>query len=324
MSRSALRLAALVAVAAVLPRGASAQIHLGGLAKTAAKVVTTHFDSIVLELTPARIDAAIKAFSTEQSAGSQLGSTYQQREAAYQEALRQWTARDSGRKADAASYNVCMGGSAGASIGGGASYSAGGATTVAPGSGSVTVSGTGPTMSANLNDPAVRARINDLKARLQAAGKAQDMALSLALADSLRQALGYNPGSQTVSWNGTPGAATTTGAGAGVSASASLPQMQAKCGYAKIQADAQAGTTDAPPQAPAAIHDSVATLAARAGGFTNAQYAMMRERILGFLSIDFDKINNGATGYSFSPKEAVALQSKRPQLTAFQQMLATQ
>ena len=322
MSRSALRLATLVAVAAVLPRGASAQIHLGGLAKTAAKVVTTHFDSIVLELTPARIDAAIKAFSTEQNAGSQLGASYQQREAAYQEALRQWTARDSGRKADAASYNLCMGGSGGASIGGGASYSTGGATTMTPGSGSVTVSGTGPTMSANLNDPAVRAHINDLKARLQAAGKAQDMALSLALADSLRQALGYNAGSQTVSWSGTPGAATTTGAG--VSASASLPQMQAKCGYAKIQANAQAGTTDAPPQAPAAIHDSVATLAAQAGGFTNAQYAMMRERILGFLSIDFDKINNGATRYSFSPKEAIALQSKRPQLTAFQQMLSTQ
>ena len=323
MSRITLRSAALILVAALLPSRGQAQIHLGGLIHTATKVVGIHFDSIVVELTPSRIDAALKAFAAEQDAGPGLSAAYQQKEAGYQQSLRDWRGRDSSRAAANVQYNQCMsgamGGGAGLSLGG----SAGGGA-VSGGSGSYTVSGTGPTMSANLNDPAVRAHINSLKARLQAAGTAQDLSLSLALADSLRQALGYNQGSQTVTYSGTPGSATTTGASVGASASLSMPQAQAKCGYTQNQANSQAAASDLQPQPPVLPHDSLASLAAHAGGFTVAQYAMIRERILGFLSIDFDKINNGTTRYAFSAREAIALQSKRAQLTTYQRMLATQ
>ncbi|MFI5236098.1 MAG: hypothetical protein ACHQXA_10330 [Gemmatimonadales bacterium] len=326
MSRSILRSAVLMTVALALPATAQAQIHLGGLVRSAAKVMSVKYDTLVLELTPARLDAALKALEAEAQAGPQLSAGYQQLEAAYQQSLRDWQARAATRQSDATTYNQCIGTATGSSIGIGGSIGGGmgGGSAASPGSGSMTVSGAGPTFSANLNDPAVRARINSLKDRLQAAGKANDMALSMALADSLRQAMGMNMGTQTVTYSGTPGAPSAPSAGMSAGAHLSLPQAQQKCGYANYQASTQAATTDVQPQPPASPRDSLTKLASAAGGFTPGQYAMMRERILGFLSITVGQVGHGTTGYAFNPPEIVALQSRRADLTKYQMMLQTQ
>lgn len=241
------------------------------------------YDQVTLELTSTRLDAALRAFAVEKREGPRIAADYRQREAAYQVALRQWMARDSARKARAAAASDCYQRTTAGDRTLGAQHA--------------------QAMQANANDPRTQARLKDLQARLQAAGQKQDMAAVMALSDSMRQLMGVG---------GNTSQATT----------AASDQARGRCGVDSSTAAFQAAASDTEPTAPPNPRDSVATVAAQAGGFTVPQYAMVRERVLGYLSVDPDKLR--ASSWAFSQGELDALKAHQGQLTAYQPMLASE
>jgi hypothetical protein len=280
----ALAALALPAVArAQLPsRPSLPRIHLGGRGSAARQVP---FNDVTVELTSDRLDAAMKGFAVEEREAPRVAADYQQREARYQNDLRQWRIRDSTRKAEQERAGDC--------------YNAGTSGDRAQ------AQQQAQAVRANLNDPKTQARLRDLQTRMQAASQRQDMPTVMALADSLRQLTG---GSQMMQ-----GAQAQQARGA---------QASQACGMDKAMADMRAAATDTEPQPPASPRDSVFTLAAAAGGFTVAQYAMVRERVLGYLSTDPDRLANAS--WAYTQKELDALEAHRARLLPYQQMLASQ
>lgn len=259
-------------------------IHLPGGSGSAAKPVT--FDQVTLELTPARLDAALRGFAAEEREGPRIAAGYRQKESAYQGALRAWTARDSARKAQQAAAGDCY------------QHATSGDQAAAQ--------QRAQAMQANANDPRTQARIKDLQTRLQAAGQKQDMPTVMALSDSLRQVMGMN-GSYAQ----------------GMQASqAHDAAARGRCGVDSATSTMAATASDTEPTPPRNPRDSVSILAAQAGGFTVAQYAMVRERVLGYLSVDEDKLR--PSSWAFSQGELDALKSRRSQLAAYQPMLASE
>lgn len=290
MSRTALGVSFLALLLATMPPAAQAQfphkptlptVHLPGGGGSAAKPVT--YDQVTLELTTARLDAALRGFGVEQRETPRIAAGYRQKEAAYQEALRQWTARDSARKARRAAAGDCF------------QHATSGDQAAAQQQAQA--------MQANLNDPKTQARMKDLQTRLQAAGQKQDMVTMMALSDSLRLLMGVG--------------------GSGMQAAqAHAAQARSQCGIDSSTSDVQAAASDTEPRPPLNSRDSVSILAARAGGFTVPQYAMVRERVLGYLSVDEDKLR--ASSWAYSQGELDALRSRRSQLAAYQPMLASE
>ena len=293
MSRSVARVALVVLMAAALPAVARAQfprkpalpkVRLpGGSGGSAAKPVT--YDATVLELTPARLDAALRAFAAEQREGPRIAAGYRQREASYQQALREWTARDSARKAQQAAASDC--------------------TRRATTGDQAQAQQQAQSMQARMNDPAVKARMKDLQARMQAAGQRQDMNTVMALSDTLRQLMGVGDANQMMQ-----------------AQQARMGQAEQQCGVDTSRAAAAAAASDTEPTPPANPRDSVFVLAGAAGGFTPRQYAMVRERVLGFLSVDEDRLR--ASSWAFSQGELDALRARREKLGAYQSMLAAE
>ena len=293
MSRTALGVSFLALLLATMPPAAQAQfphkptlptVHLPGGGGSAAKPVT--YDQVTLELTTARLDAALRGFGVEQRETPRIAAGYRQKEAAYQEALRQWTARDSARKARQAAAGDCY------------QHATSGDQAAAQQQ--------AQTIQANANDPRTQARMKDLQTRLQAAGQKQDMPTVMALSDSLRQLMGMN-GSYAQ----------------GMQASqAQDAAARSRCGVDSATSTMAATASDTEPTPPRNPRDSVSILAAQAGGFTVAQYAMVRERVLGYLSVDEDKLR--ASSWAYSQGELDALRSRRSQLAAYQPMLASE
>ena len=293
MSRSVARVVLVVLMAAALPAVARAQfprkpalpkVRLpGGSGGSAAKPVT--YDETVLELTPARLDAALRAFAVEQREGPRIAAGYRRREASYQQALREWTARDSARKAQQAAASDC--------------------TRRATAGDQAQAQQQAQSMQARMNDPAVKARMKDLQARMQAAGQRQDMNTVMALSDTLRHLMGAGDANQMMQ-----------------AQQARMGQAEQKCGVDTMRAGAAAAAADTEPTPPANPRDSVFVLAGAAGGFTPRQYAMVRERVLGYLSVDEDKLR--ASSWAFSQGELDALRARREKLGAYQPMLAAE
>lgn len=292
MSRSALGVSFLALLLATMPSTAQAQfphrpavptVHLPGAGSSGSAAKPVTYDQVTLELTTPRLDAALSGFAVEQREGPRIAAGYRQKEATYQEALRQWTARDSARKARQAAAGDCY--------------------QRATSGDQAAAQQRAQTMQANLNDPKTQARMKDLQTRLQAAGQKQDMVTAMALSDSLRLLMGV-------------------GGSAMQGDQARAAQTRSACGVDNSAGDLRAAASDTAPSPPANSRDSVSILAAHASGFTVPQYAMVRERVLGYLSVDEDKLR--ASSWAFSQGELDALRSHRSQLAAYQPMLVSE
>lgn len=261
------------------------KVHLPSSKGEASAAKPVAYDDITLELTGARLDAAARGFAVEQREGPAIARGYQQRQAAYQMALREWQRRDSVRQAHQQAAQSCY-------------------TQATSGDRAQAQQGA-QSMQARMNDPATRARMQDLQQRIQAAGQRQDMNTAMMLSDSLKLLMGVGDANQMMQ-----------------AQMARQMQVNQQCGMDSVRAEAEAAQADTEPQPPASPRDSVFVLAARAAGVTGPQYAMMRERILGYLATDEAKL--ARSSWAFSQGELDALKAHRTGLSAYEQMLTTE
>jgi hypothetical protein len=109
---------------------------------------------------------------------------------------------------------------------------------------------------------------------------------------------------------------------AGPEAAANLAQAQIRCGSADTaQAVLQRMSNAAPPPAPPArpLADSLRIIGTGVSGMTPEQYAMMRERVLAFLTTDEDALRGSLWAYTGA--ELTALRAKRSELERYQALL---
>ena len=85
-------------------------------------------------------------------------------------------------------------------------------------------------------------------------------------------------------------------------------------------AAAQAGAQAAEPRIP--LGDSLRIIGTGQSGMTADQYAMMRERVLAFLTTDEDALRGSLWAYTSS--ELAALRAKRSELERYQEALAAE
>jgi hypothetical protein len=109
----------------------------------------------------------------------------------------------------------------------------------------------------------------------------------------------------------------------GPEAAMGLVQAQQRCGtadttaYAGAQAAVQTRARLVPPRIP--LGDSLRIIGTGASGMSADQYAMMRERVLAFLTTDADELR--ASLWAYTGDELTALRAKRSELERYQAVL---